>query len=321
MPNTPAIIPHKLTYLTDGLNSKPKFVSTILCNLLSRNHFDLIICGHINLIPISYICRRVTGASLALIVHGVDAWHPTRRRITNYLVGKIDALISVSEYTKNRIQEWADLKKVSVYILPNCVDLSLYGTAPKNEILLDRYGLKGKVVLMTLGRLDSKERAKGFDEVMEVLPHLAEQIPDIAYLIVGGGTDLNRLEEKAKSLMIEKRVVFTGLVPETEKADHYRLADAYVMPSRGEGFGIVLLEAMACGIPVVASKLDGSREALRDGMLGILVAPGNPPELIEGIKIALESPRRIPVGLDFFSDLNFQARVHDLLDAILENRH
>ena len=66
-----------------------------------------------------------------------------------------------------------------------------------------------------------------------------------------------------------------GLISEVEKADHYRLADAYVMPGWGEGFGIVYLEAMACGMPVVASKIDGSREAVRHGALGILVDPSD----------------------------------------------
>jgi len=320
MPNPPGILPQKLTYVTAGLNSKESFFSEVLHCLRLKPRFDLVICGHINLIPFSYLCRRITGTPLALIVHGVDAWHPTRRRITNYLVGKIDVLISVSEYTQSRIQEWAGLGKARAFILPNCVDLSLYGPAPKNEKLLARYGLKGKIVLMTLGRLDSKERAKGFDEIMEVLPKVAEEVPNIAYLIAGDGRDRNRLEEKAKSLMIEDRVVFAGLVPEEEKADHYRLADAYVMPSRGEGFGIVLLEAMACGISTVASKLDGSREALRDGMLGTLVDPGNPSEVINGIKLALESPHRVPDGLEYFSSSNFQARVHDLIDAIRESR-
>jgi phosphatidyl-myo-inositol dimannoside synthase len=95
------------------------------------------------------------------------------------------------------------------------------------------------------------------------MPALIKEIPTIAYLIAGDGTDRHRLEEKAKSLGVHGRVVFAGYIPESEKADHYRLADAYVMPGRGEGFGIVYLEALACGVPVVASQVDGGREAVR----------------------------------------------------------
>ena len=75
---------------------------------------------------------------------------------------------------------------------------------------------------------------------------------------------------------LSDRVIFTGYIPESEKIAHYNLADVYVMPSTGEGFGIVLLEAVACGVPVVGSRVDGSREALLDGQLGRLVDPGNP---------------------------------------------
>src|SRR5205823_13994683 len=101
----------------------------------------------------------------------------------------------------------------------------------------------------------------------------------ISYLIVGDGPDRRRLEQKAHQLGVEKRVVFAGRTSEEEKPDHYRLADAYVMPSSGEGFGIVFLEALACGIPVIGSKVDGSRDALLDGRLGILVNPTDPAEL------------------------------------------
>src|SRR5439155_2564410 len=99
------------------------------------------------------------------------------------------------------------------------------------------------------------------------------KIPNVVYVVCGEGPDRSRLERKAVGLGVRDRVVFTGFIPEALKADYYRLADAYVMPSRGEGFGIVFLEAMACGIPVMGSRLDGSREALLDGELGVLVNP------------------------------------------------
>ena len=92
------------------------------------------------------------------------------------------------------------------------------------------------------------------------------------------------------------------------------MADIFAMPGRGEGFGIVYLEAMACGIPVVASKADGSRDAVRDGQLGILVDPDNPEEIVKGILDALsDNERRAPDGLDYFSFENFQRRINDLL--------
>jgi glycosyltransferase involved in cell wall biosynthesis len=109
------------------------------------------------------------------------------------------------------------------------------------------------------------------------------------------------------------------MVPEADKAAYYRLADAYVMPSRKEGFGFVFLEAMACGIPVIASRTDGSREAVRDGLLGALVDPDQPAELHQAIREALRKPRGvIPEGLAYFSFENFTRRVRELVDEVLE---
>ena len=90
------------------------------------------------------------------------------------------------------------------------------------------------------------------------------------------------------------------------------------MPSHGEGFGIVFLEAMACGVPVVGSLVDGGREALRDGQLGILVDPARPEEVRAGILTALGQPKgRPPVGLEYFSYEKFSSRVHQAVDALL----
>ncbi len=89
------------------------------------------------------------------------------------------------------------------------------------------------------------------------------------------------------------------------------------MPSRGEGFGLVFLKAMACGIPVIASKVDSSCEAVRDGELGQVVDPDNPAEIKCAIINALGSSRNIPQGLEFFSYENFTLRLHKIIESVL----
>jgi len=164
---------------------------------------------------------------------------------------------------------------------------------------------------MTLGRLADRERYKGFDEVLDVLPLLVREIPDIKYLIVGDGDDRPRLETKVGLLGLTEHVVFAGKAPESEKVAHYSLADVYVMPSSGEGFGIVLLEATACGVPVIGSIVDGSREALLNGALGQLVDPKNFDGLARTILCVLKSnmPRRRPEAIATFSVPEFHAKV------------
>jgi phosphatidyl-myo-inositol dimannoside synthase len=317
MPNPPGPLPAKLTYVTAGLNSNLRYVVAALNVVRSNPRFDLTFCPLINLLPIAFLLRPWVRAPIVAVVHGVDAWKPTSRRVTNYLVGNIDAFIAVSELTKQRFLGWAKLDSDKAFLLPPAIDLEAFRPGPKDAALLDRYGLTGKTVLMTLGRLASDERYKGFDEILELLPTLSTEIPNVAYLIVGDGSDRPRLEKKARALGVHDRVVFGGLISEAEKADHYRLADTYVMPGWGEGFGIVYLEAMACGIPVVASKVDGSREAVRHGALGNMVDPSDQQDIKAGILEALNRPKGVvPEGLDYFSYGNFARRLHLIVESI-----
>jgi phosphatidylinositol alpha-1,6-mannosyltransferase len=313
------LLTNKLTYITSGSKGKLNYTLTVLQTVKRNSKFDLIICGHINLLPFAYLLHIWVKAPIFLVLHGIDAWQPSPSWLVNNLVKKVQGIISVSEFTLKRFLNWAKLDIYKEFILPNTVNLDSFTPGTKNPDLLKRYQLEGKTVLMTLGRLDSSERYKGFDEVLEILPSLKEEIPNLAYMIVGEGDDRPRLEAKAKFLDVEKQVVFTGFIPEAEKADYYRLADTYVMPGTGEGFGIVYLEAMACGIPAIASKLDASQEALRDGLLGILVNPKNPEEIKTGILEALRRPKGVvPEGLEYFSYPDFEHRCHQIIKQIFQ---
>lgn len=315
-------LPDKLTYVTAALGGKFAYVRTLLGLLTRDRRFDLIVCAHLNLLPLAFLAKKLVGAPLLLEIYGIDAWHPTNSIFANKLVEKIDGFVSISEITKIRFLGWAKLDEKNGHLLPNAIHLEQYGPGPKNPELLARYGLMGKTILMTLGRLASQERYKGFDEVLEVLPDLAADIPDVSYLIVGEGNDRQRLTSRAKALGIADRVVFTGYIPEKEKAEYYRLADVYLMPSTGEGFGFVFLEALACGVPVIGSTVDGSREALRNGLLGTLVEPGCPAELLAAVRGTLRATeRRVPDGLAYFSYEKFKERLHEIVSRMIVSGH
>jgi len=247
-------------------------------------------------------------------VHGIEAWRPPRISGLRQSLCSVDMFVSVSLLTKQRFLEWAPLRGDQGHIIPDCVDLSKYGPGPKPALLIKRYGLWGRRVIMTLGRLSAAERYKGIDEILEVMPALVREMPDLVYLIVGAGDDRSRLESKTRTLGMDSHVVFAGYIPEEEKAAYYRLADAFVMPGSGEGFGIVYLEAMACGIPVVASKADASREAVLHGQIGVLADPGNPQEIRAAIKEALIRPRQFRKELEYFSFERFVERWHAMLN-------
>ncbi|MDW8308248.1 MAG: glycosyltransferase, partial [Verrucomicrobiales bacterium] len=203
------------------------------------------------------------------------------------------------------------------FVLPNCVDLSRFSPGPKNGALLERYGLRERTVLLTVGRLSASERSKGVDEVLDVLPELAREIPNLAYLIVGEGGDRARLEQKARRLGLGERVKFTGWLDDNELAEHYRLADAFVMPGRGEGFGIVYLEALACGVPVVASTADASAEVVRGCDMAVTADPGDPVSVKAAIRTALQLPRGRPAALaQRCSTAAFHRRCADIFETL-----
>src|SRR5262249_14683978 len=143
---------------------------------------------------------RLRGARLALIIHGIEAWIPSRKRLANWLARRIDAFVAVSKYSAERFTQWSKRSIDRAFILPNCVDLDRFQPHDPDAHLVGRYGLASSKVILTVGRLATTERYKGFDQVIELMPQLSKRFPNIKYLIVGDGDDRHRLEEKVKAL-------------------------------------------------------------------------------------------------------------------------
>jgi glycosyltransferase involved in cell wall biosynthesis len=309
-------IPPKVTFVTESAGPKRRFVAAAARELVRSARFDLVICGHVYLLGPALALAARFRAPLLLLAYGIEVWSPPSRFATA-ACRLIDGYASISRFTAGRFREWAPIGGKRAWILPNAIELARFSPGPRSLELVRRYGLEGGPVIATFGRLDTRERLKGFDEVMEVLPELARTHPGVRYLVIGDGSDRPRLEAKARELGVDDRVVFTGRISEREKVDHLRLPDAFVMPSRGEGFGFVFLESLACGVPVVASSVDGGREAVRDGALGAVVNPRDRQDVLRGIEAALAAPRgQVPAGLEFFSFENFTQRVHAMLDDL-----
>jgi glycosyltransferase involved in cell wall biosynthesis len=252
------------------------------------------------------------------VIHGIDAWKRHPSPLVRRSIGDVDRFISVSDVTRSRFVEWTGVPRAKIDLVPNCYDPAVFYPATASEAVRRRYGLVGHAVLLTCGRLVGTERSKGFDEVIDVLPDIVRSLPNIRYVIIGDGDDMQRLRDKAKARGVADYVIFTGYVSEAEKVDLYRAADVYVMPSRGEGFGIVFLEALACGMSAIGSAVDGSREALAQGALGRLVDPGDLEQLRDAILTSLAAKRvgtpELTSGIEQFSLAMFRSRIQALLE-------
>jgi phosphatidylinositol alpha-1,6-mannosyltransferase len=153
--------------------------------------------------------------------------------------------------------------------------------------------------LLTVGRIAKKERYKGHEVVLKAMPQVLRQVPDARYVVVGDGDDRPRLERLAHQLGIASSVAFVGQVSDNELIRHYATCDVFVMPSKtvldpkrpkGEGFGIVYLEAMAHGKPVVGPNYGAPKEFLRHGENALLVDPNSPYEVAKAIVYLLTHP-------------------------------
>jgi phosphatidyl-myo-inositol dimannoside synthase len=309
-------MPDKLENDASGLSGNFAYLRALL-RQVRRTEFDLIYCGHVNLIPLARLASRLSGAPWVLCIYGVEAWKPMERRLSRTGLQHADGVISLSQLTLDRLLGWCPIDPAKCIVVPNAVHLEQFSPQPKDPGLLAGYGLAGHTTIMTLGRLDPTEQAKGFDRTIAILPEIAKDVPDIKYLIVGKGGDKPHLEALAAQHGVSDRVIFAGFVAEEDKAAHYNLADAYVMPSVGEGFGFVFIEALACGVPVVASDLDGGREAVLEGELGLVIDPFDKPALRQAILDALKTPKGVPERLSYFSFANFTERTNAALQRFM----
>lgn len=273
----------------------------VLYAVFSSFKFDKIILGHINLAPVGWLIRKINPkAEIILIAHGIEVWEK-QANFKAKLLKLANEIWCVSHFTKTKMTEsnpGINPEKVSIF--PNTIDehFSLPDKFEKPEYLLKRYNLTPRQkIILTVTRLSSSEKYKGYDNVIKVLAKLTD--PDIRY-IMGGKADeaeMSRVENLIKQYNAESLVNMTGYIKDEELTDHYLLADVFIMPSKGEGFGIVFIEAMACGCKVIAGNKDGSTEALQHGALGTLIDPDDPGQIEAALRSALSGQDHNPAEL------------------------
>lgn len=249
---------------------------------------DLVFCGHLHLAPVAALAAQRARCPWWLQLHGIEAW-PRPGRLRRAAAARADLLVAVSRCTRQRALAWWDGDPWRARVLPNTVE-PMFKPGPRDAALAARLGIDGAPVLLTVGRLAAGEAYKGHDRILRALPALLARQPTLQYVVAGDGDDRPRLEALARELGVADCVRFVGAVPRADLPALYRLADAFAMPSTGEGFGIAFLEAMASGVPALGLAGDGSVDALGDGDLGLVVSEN---ALADGLVrlMAGEAPR------------------------------
>lgn len=262
-------------------------IKFIFQSLFKARRYDCIILGHINLAIIGCILSLFfPKKEIILIIHGIEVWEGVNP-IKKWLLERADKILSVSTFTRNKLLELQNISNNRVTIFPNTIDPFFSPSSNSDsEAIRSRYGIKeSDFALFTLTRLSSKEKYKGYDIVIKCLPQVLKTYSNIRYIIAGkyDEEEKARIEKIISEMQLQHVVQLAGFIKDEEITSHYGMSDLFIMPSQKEGFGIVFIEALVCGVPVIAGNIDGSVEALRNGELGMLVNPENQDEITDAI--------------------------------------
>ncbi len=258
---------------------------------------DLMICAHIGLAPAARLIQKFRRVPYWVVLYGIEVWEELPRSKRNALRAA-ERLVAITRFTLDATIARHGLVRRRELILPP--------TLPKgrrSSPAADCMASNGSAppMVLTVGRIAASERYKGHDIMLEAWPDVLRRVPNAVYCIVGGGDDRQRLESLARDLCIAESVQFTGPVSDAELDVWYDRCCVFAMPARtelnaamprGEGFGIVFLEAMAHGKPVVGPAVGAPAEFIRSGEHGLLVDPTRSSEVAAALIELLEDPAR-----------------------------
>ena len=274
-----------------GIRQRPPLHSRLsyslaALSLANRVKPDVVFCGHLFMTPIALVVSMMFRAQLLLQLHGREVWIRPNA-LVRAAVARVDHISCVSRDTRDKLLTWAEVSSSKITILANTVGEQFVPGDKRESRRIIGIAEEAGPVLLSVGRLASRERYKGQDKVIATLPSLVPDYPELLYLVAGEGDDQPRLSELAHELGVERHVRILQSVPSTDLPHCYRAADLFVLPSTGEGFGIVYLEAMASGTPALGLQAGGAPDALGNGDLGICVPIS---EFASALKNALDHP-------------------------------
>lgn len=256
-------------------------------SLAAARTSSVLLVGQLNLLPVAWMAKILNPKlRTILFVHGIEVWNdPVYRRKRWYepfLFRSIDTVASVSRFTASLLHRHFGVGPERVVIFPNAVDGPV-AQAP----------IEGRPpVSLAVSRLAPHDRGKHIDVVLRAFAKVLAARPDARLDIVGDGALRPELEALARSLGVDVGVSFRGRVSDTELAECYGRAQAFVLPSSKEGFGIVYLEAWKHGLPVICGREGASQEIITEGEDGFVVDPKDTDALADAMLTLLSDPAR-----------------------------
>ena len=228
------------------------------------------------------------GSGVKVVLHlENDVYQRPRlaRLAVRLLVTRISGYIAISSGVRELASRAYGAGAGPMVVVPPGINVSRFDRARIDPAVTGVFRQGASRVVGTVGRLS---RQKAVHVLLDATPQLLADDPDTRILIVGDGPLRGALERQARRLGVSRAVTFLGHLRDVLPV--YAAMDVFVLPSRYEGFGVVFLEAMASGVPVIGTRVVGSREAVDDGVTGLLVPPGDAPALASAVLRLLSDP-------------------------------
>ena len=232
----------------------------------------------------AFLAKKLLRKPYVVWGQGSDVYLPWRFKnpISKLVLKNANAVIALTDDMKREMQK---ICSRDVSVIPNGIDLSSFGYLLRKEARSKLQIKEVEKVILFVGTL---RPVKGIRYLIEAMMIIKDKNENTKLFLVGDGEERTYLENLVKELMLDEYVMFIGEVPNEKVPEYMVAADVFVLPSLSESFGIVNIEAMACGLPVIATKVGGLPEIIRDGENGVLVEPKNPEEIAENIILLLK---------------------------------
>jgi len=268
-------------------------------SIIRRRKIELIHASKV--LPEGLVARRLARRfriPYVVFAHGEEITifgkHPRQRRQLPRVYDDAAAVIANSRFTASKLLEVGCRGENIARISPG-VDTDVFTPGTRDPAIVDALGLAGKKVLLSVGRLTKR---KGHDRVIDALPALLARHPETVWVVLSSGEEETNLRRRAQELGVASHVRFVGEVRYEQLPAYYRSADVFVLANREledgdmEGFGIVFLEANACGRPVIAGNSGGTGDPVRDGVNGFRIDATDPRNIAAAVARVFDDPRR-----------------------------